>query len=90
MTKGTYPNDRVDYYQYGMNTGSNSTSPLLFGPFSQRPVTAAGVPVFDPGTNPRIGKLGVDKLARWGSNVNNIVEREGAHVLQDLTISQQR
>jgi hypothetical protein len=80
--KGDYPTDRVQYHQYGMQIDGPETvvTPLQFGPFLAKPIVAAGIPAFDAATNPRIGRMGTDDLARWGDGVNKIANREGAYI----------
>ena len=77
--KGAFPNDRVNYHQYGMQIDGAGTiiTPLQFGPFANKPTPVNGTPSLN---DPRITKLGTDKLARWGDQVNGIEQREGANI----------
>jgi len=80
--KGQYPNDRINYSQFGMNWlgGNTSITPLAYGPFSSKPALSDGVPIFDPALNPRIDRLGTDSLAQFGDGVNNINAKDGVNV----------
>ena len=72
--KGTFPNDRIGYHQHGMNLGGAASTNvgLEFGPFSEKPSTTGGVPSLDPANNPKITRLGTDRLHAHGDNINNM------------------
>ena len=76
--KGTVPNDRIGWHQFGMMTGA-ATQDLAYGPFSTKPSTSGGVPSLDPATNAKIGRLGTDRLYSVGNNVNNMNRAHGTN-----------
>ena len=64
--KGTFPNDRVNYFQWGVNGNGATTQDLKFSAFKSKPNVNDLNAAFTSNTN-RIGRLGTNKTFQNGT-----------------------
>ncbi len=73
-SKGTFPNDRVNYFQWGVNGNGATTQELKYSAFKTKP--GSNLDVEFASTSNRVGRLGTNKT--FHNNSKNTLPNETA------------